>query len=103
MLLDLEKIKKHLNIDADFTEDDEYIEFLENVAEDLVQKHIDKKFEDIIAEEGAIPDALLHAILLFIGNMYDNRESVAFSNPSEVPQSLTYILNMYRDYKNANI
>lgn len=103
MLLDLEKIKKHLNIDADFTEDDEYIEFLENVAEDLVQKHIDKKFEDIIAEEGAIPDALLHAILLFIGNMYDNRESVAFANPSEVPQSLTYILNMYRDYKNANI
>lgn len=103
MLLDLERIKKHLNIDADFTEDDEYIEFLENVAEDLVQKHIDKKFEDIIAEEGAIPNALLHAILLFIGNMYDNRESVAFTSSSEVPQSLTYILNMYRDYKNANI
>lgn len=103
MLLDLEKIKKHLNIDADFTDDDEYIEFLESVAEDLVQKHIDKKFDDIIAEEGALPNALLHAILLFIGNMYDNRESVAFANPSEVPQSLTYILNMYRDYENANI
>jgi len=103
MLLELDRIKKHLNIDADFTEDDEYIEFLESVAEDLVQKHIDKKFDDIIAEEGALPNALLHAILLFIGNMYDNRESVAFANPSEVPQSLTYILNMYRDYENANI
>lgn len=103
MLLTLDKIKKHLNIDADFTDDDDYIEFLESVAEDLVQKHIDKKFDDIIAEEGALPNALLHAILLFIGNMYDNRESVAFANPSEVPQSLTYILNMYRDYENANI
>lgn len=103
MLLELDRIKKHLNIDADFTEDDEYIEFLESVAEDLVQKHIDKKFDDIIAEEGALPNALLHAILLFIGNMYDNRESVAFANPSEVPQSLTYILNMYRDYEKANI
>lgn len=103
MLLTLDRIKKHLNIDADFTEDDEYIEFLESVAEDLVQKHIDKKFDDIIAEEGALPNALLHAILLFIGNMYDNRESVAFANPSEVPQSLTYILNMYRDYEKANI
>jgi len=103
MLLELDRIKKHLNIDADFTEDDEYIEFLESVAEDLVQKHIDKKFDDIIAEEGALPNALLHAILLFIGNMYDNRESVAFANPSEVPQSLTYILNMYRDYENAII
>lgn len=103
MLLELDAIKKHLNIDADFTEDDDYIEFLEGVAEDLVQKHIDKKFDDIIAEEGAIPNALLHAILLFIGNMYDNRESVAYANTSEVPQSLTYILNMYRDYTNANI
>ena len=103
MLLELDRIKKHLNIDADFTDDDEYIEFLESVSEDLVQKHIDKKFDDIIAEEGALPNALLHAILLFIGNMYDNRESVAYANPSEVPQSLTYILNMYRDYENANI
>jgi uncharacterized phage protein (predicted DNA packaging) len=103
MLITLDIIKKHLNIDADFTDDDDYIEFLESVAEDLVQKHIDKKFDDIIAEEGALPNALLHAILLFIGNMYDNRESVAFATPSEVPQSLTYILNMYRDYENANI
>lgn len=103
MLITLDKIKKHLNIDADFTDDDDYIEFLESVAEDLVQKHIDKKFDDIIAEEGALPNALLHAILLFIANMYDNRESVAYANPSEVPQSLTYILNMYRDYENANI
>ena len=103
MLLELDRIKKHLNIDADFTDDDEYIEFLESVSEDLVQKHIDKKFDDIIAEEGALPNALLHAILLFIGNMYDNRESVAYANPSEVPQSLTYILNMYRVYENANI
>jgi uncharacterized phage protein (predicted DNA packaging) len=103
MLLELDRIKKHLNIDADFTEDDEYIEFLESVAEDLVQKHIDKKFDDIIAEEGSLPNALLHAILLFVGNMYDNRESVAFASSSEVPHSLTYILNMYRDYENANI
>ncbi len=103
MYLNLDTIKKHLNIDADFTDDDEYIEFLDSVAEDLVQKHIDKSFEDIVAEEGAIPKPLLHAILLFIGNLYDNRESIAFAAPSEVPQSLTYILNMYRNYENANI
>ena len=103
MLIELDRIKKHLNIDADFTDDDEYIEFLEQTAEDLVQKHIDKKFEDIIAEEGAIPNALLHAILLFIGNMYDNRESVAYSSVTEVPKSLDYILSMYRDYTDANI
>ena len=103
MLIDLDKIKKHLNIDEDFTEDDEYIESLALVAEELVQKHIDKSFEEIAAESGGIPKPLLHAILLFIGNLYDNRESVAYSSAIEVPTSLTYILNMYRDYENANI
>jgi len=103
MLIDLDKIKKHLNIDEDFTEDDEYIESLALVAEELVEKHIDKSFEEIAAESGELPKPLLHAILLMIGNFYDNRESVAYSSAIEVPTSLTYILNMYRDYENANI
>lgn len=103
MLIPLATIKKHLNLDTEFTDDDNYIELLYGVAEDLVQKHIDRDFDSIVAEEGALPDALLHAILLFIGNLYDNRESVAYSSVTEVPKSLDYILSMYRDYTNANI
>lgn len=48
MLVDLETIKKHLNLDEDFTEDDKYLEMLEGVAETLVQKHIDISFDDLI-------------------------------------------------------
>lgn len=103
MLLELQKIKKHLNIDDHFTDDDAYIESLCDVAEELVQKHIDIKFEDLIAERGELPAPLSHAILLFIGNMYDNRESYAYTTVTEIPNGLNYILNMYRDYSNANI
>lgn len=103
MIIDLSTIKAHLNIDSNYTNDDAYLEHLEGVAEEVVQKHIDRTFEDIIAEEGAIPQPLLHTILLIVGNLYDNRESVAYSQVVEVPNTLTYILSMYRDYKNANI
>lgn len=103
MYLELDKIKKHLNIDADFTDDDEYIMFLAQVAEDMVQKHIDNDFSEIIAEEGALPNALLHAMLLYIGNMYANRESISYSATYEIPQTLSYILQAYRSYSNANI
>lgn len=103
MVIDLATIKQHLNIDADYTDDDTYIEFLEGVAEEVVQKHIDKSFEDIIEEVGAIPQPLLQSILLIIGNMYANRESIAYTNAIEIPNSLSYILSMYRDYNNANI
>lgn len=103
MLIELSRIKKHLNLDEDFTEDDAYIESLEEVAEGLVEKHIDAKFDDIIAEEGELPKPLLHAILLFVGNLYANRESISYTSAIEIPTSLTYILNLYRNYKDANI
>ena len=103
MFLELSQIKKHLNIDTDYIDDDEYLLFLYDVAVDAIQKHIDTTFEEIKQKKGEITKALLHAILLFIGNMYDNRESVSFTSVHEVPNSLNYILNMYRDYSNSNI
>ena len=41
MYLQLNQIKKHLNIDADFHDDDNYIQQLINVAEIAVERHID--------------------------------------------------------------
>lgn len=103
MTISLADIKKHLNLDEYYTADDAYITSLESVAKELVEKHIDRKLTDIETEEGAIPKPLLQAMLLIIGNFYDNRESVSYSSAVEVPHTLTYILDMYRDYTNANI
>lgn len=103
MYLDLATIKKHLNLDSSFIDDDEYIMQLEEVAEAIVEKHIDRKLDDIIGKEGEVPKPLLQAMLLYVGNLYNNRESVAYANAVEVPNSLSYILSLYRDYENANI
>lgn len=103
MLIDLQSLKNHLNIDSSFNDDDAYIESLEEVAEEIVQKHIDKSLDDIIGEEGELPKPLLQAIKLIVANLYDNRESVAYTPTYEVPNSLNYILSMYRDYTDANI
>ena len=42
-------------------------------------------------------------MLIFIANLYNNRESVAYTGAVEVPNTLTYILSLYRNYENANI
>ena len=62
MLIELETIKNHLNIDSSFNDDDNYIMQLEEVAEAIVEKHIDRTLEDIIGEEGEVPKPLLQAI-----------------------------------------
>lgn len=91
-------IKKHLNIDDSFTEDDDYLIELERVALALVEKHIDKPIKDLLDEGGELPTPLSQAVLLQIGNMYQSRESVAFSKAVELPKSYDYILDMYKDY-----
>ena len=97
MYISLGKCKKHLNLDPDFTEDDNYIMSLIEVAEEIVQRHIGYRFEDILVD-GQLPMALQHGMVLFIGNMYGNRESVTFGSASELPLSYNYILQLFENY-----
>jgi hypothetical protein len=98
MYIDLNTIKKHLNIDTEFTEDDDYLMMLEGVAEISVEKHIDKSLTELVDGEGNLPSPLKQAMLLYIGNMYLSRESVTFGNAVEIPLSYNYLLDLYKDY-----
>lgn len=99
MYLDLERIKKHLNIDESFTDDDNYLMSLYDVAEATVQQHIDNRLDEIcLANGGNLPSPLAQAILLMIGNLYANRESVSYSSAIEVPLSYGYLCDLYKNY-----
>lgn len=99
MYLALDKIKKHLNIDTDFIEDDSYLQSLSEVAESVVERHIGYKFSDLVeSNEGQLPMPIQHAMLLFIGTMYANRESVTFGSANELPLSYNYILQLFENY-----
>ena len=102
--INLSQIKKHLNIDSDFTDDDNYLSSLGDVAEAAVEKHINTKLRTVAEENGGeLPSPLLHAMLLFIGNMYLNREAVSFTNVTEIPLSYGYLLDLYKCYNNPEL
>ena len=61
----------------------------------IYSKHIDCKYENILGEDGEIPTPLLQAMLLMIGNLYQNRESVSFTNTSEIPFAYDYLLSLH--------
>lgn len=100
MYLNLDLMKKHLNIENSYTLDDEYILSLMCVAEDAVERHIDNKLKNLEDEEGNLPSSLLHSIMLLVANFYANRESVAFASSSEIPTSYNYLLDLFKDYSN---
>ena len=103
MFITLDRIKKHLNIDDYYKEDDEYINALYEVAEKVVEKHTDTILKDVAEDNGGeLPPPILHAMLLFIGDMYKNRESISFTSASQIPFSYDYILSLYKNYGTSN-
>lgn len=103
MYLQLYQVKKHLNIDEDFRDDDEYLMQLAEVAEKVVERNIDTSLKLLEDGDGDIPSPLMHAMLLLIGNFYANRESVAFANSTNVPYSYQYLIDLYRNYRGEDL
>ena len=104
MYLSLETIKNHLNIDATFTDDDNYIQHLGEVAELAVERHIDRKLSELCVDGGEgeliLPSPITHAMLLLIGNLYANREPVSYASTMQIPLSYDYLLSLYKNYSN---
>ena len=64
---------------------------------------INDKFSNLEDENGDIPSALAHAILLLCGTYYDDRESITHSNAVKIPHAFEYLLDLYRNYNPQNL
>ncbi len=87
MYVTLSRAKKHLQVDEDYKDDDNYILDLIQVAEDAVAQTLDVPLACLL-KDGWLPPAVIHSILLIIGNLYANREPVSFTTASKVPYTL---------------
>lgn len=99
MIISLDEIKKHLNIDPWFEQDDEYLMYLEEVSKEMVETHLGYTCEDLEYDYGVIPAPVKHAMLLMIGNLYNNRESVSTLTVKELPLSYQYLLQKFKNYE----
>lgn len=97
MYIALSEAKKHLLIDRDFKEDDEYILALIDTAEEAVSKNLNTQL-DSITEGGELPPSVKAAILLLIGNLYANREPVAYTSVNKVPYTFDYLISLNKNY-----
>lgn len=86
-------IKKHLNIEESFTDDDKYLEQLIDVAYSALSLHLDLTIEEVAQEA-----PLNHAVKLLVGNLYMNREPVTFNTTVTIPYTLDYLIAPYKNY-----
>lgn len=95
----LELAKKHLIIDSDFNDDDEYIAILIEAAEKTVSEDICEDLKDLEDGEGKIPAPLLYAICLQLGDYYAHRETIAFGSTMHEVPVYKHLTRLYRNYE----
>lgn len=98
MYITISDAKQHLNIEADFHADDNYIIQLIKVAEDAIEKRIDRKLCSTLID-GFLPDSIRQAILLLVGNFYANREPVAFASATPIPYTFDFLADLNKHYQ----
>ena len=97
MYLTIDDVKKHLYIDHD--DDNRYIADLITVAEDAVKTDLNlDSLCEIEDETGMLPASVIQAMLLLIGTLYANRESVTYGTPHTVPHSYDFLIDLNRKY-----
>ncbi len=98
MYLSIEEIKKQLNIDEFFHDDDEYLIGLSDAAELATAKFCDRPIQSLVDANGNLEAPIKQCVLLMIGNMYNNREATSNYNVVEVPLGYRFLADLYQDY-----
>ncbi|WP_106831161.1 head-tail connector protein [Parabacteroides pacaensis] len=91
----VEDLKQHLNIDYEGEEG--YLVSLIETAEVSVETYIRSPLTEY-EKDGKLNPMLVHAIKIFAGNLYANREAVAFVEPRAIPYTLDYLLQPFKKY-----
>lgn len=93
MIATLNQLKNNLNIEIGYTDEDEYLTMLLQVAEEAVFNYINKTVEDF----PIIPNPLVYAIICLSTQYYESRSSLSFGQPYKIPYSFEFLLSPYKD------
>lgn len=95
----IEKLKKHLNIESAYIDDDDYLMGLIDVATFSIANYLE--LEDLTSLElksGMLHPSIMHAILLFSGHLYANREPITYGTPSIIPYTFAFLVQPFKRY-----
>lgn len=106
-MLDIDIVKEHCRVEADFTEDDSLLNVYSGAAARYVETWTRRKLFESEASPGyadaedsiLLGDDVKAAMLLLIGYWYENREAVVVGDTAvTVPFAVEALLQPYRIY-----
>lgn len=95
MELTIDNLKKQLNIELEWLDDDILLQTYLDIATTAVSNYLDLDAEDV----AALPEnnTINAAIILLAAHFYSNRNMVSMANASEMPYSFKFLLDFYKN------
>ena len=96
--ISLDEAKAHLEVDLDYSGDDQLIEAIIEDAIAIAEADLCILLTDI-AKEGKLPGAVRRAVLLLIGSFYKSREDdIPNSESGRMYNSYQRLISLHRNY-----
>jgi uncharacterized phage protein (predicted DNA packaging) len=93
--LTLERVKKHLRLDASNTQEDDLLQLYASAAEDTILNLCNRSYDCLLECYGEVPKPIQNASLLLVENQYTQRSVVSPTNLSAVPYSFDLLVKPY--------
>ena len=90
--LTLERVKKHLRLDASNTQEDDLLQLYATAAEDTILNLCNRSYDCLPECYGEVPKPIQNASLLLVENQYTQRSVVSPTNLSAVPYSFDLLV-----------
>ena len=91
--LTIDYIKEHVRIDSDC--EDSLLELYGDAAEEAALNIMQRTKADLIEEYGKVPTPVIQATLLFVGDLYKNREMQITGNSNNINPAFGTLLKPY--------
>ena len=96
MNISITSLKRQLNIESTYTDDDAILQHYLDVAEERVKMYLGVNALTGYTDT-TIPITIQQAVIMLAGHFYLNRNMVAFSTATEIPYSFKWLLDPYKD------
>lgn len=94
-LVSLELVKKAVRAD-DFADDDDYLAFLTESAEEFIIRTTNRTDDELLAMGGGeLPRPLVQAVMLTVGHWYNQREDASGVQMHSIPMGVTALVSQY--------
>lgn len=93
--LELEAIKRQVVQDSDI--DDTLLTAIGDAAEDATERHLGRTLGDCIGDDGQLPPALYHAMLMLCATLYNDRESLTHTQ-THISPAYEALIGPFRKY-----